>query len=95
MRTPFTHKVWKLALTTTLLLCTIQLTLQGFFRQKAVLTNKTAPPQPTINNDRKVILMLVDALREDFVLFNESAPTRLDEVPDHYRGQKLTLFNEI
>jgi hypothetical protein len=44
MQTPFANKVWKSTLTTVLLLLTIQLTLQGFFRQKAVLTNKTPAP---------------------------------------------------
>lgn len=39
--------------------------------------------------------MLVDALREDFVLFDEFERTRLDEMPDHYKGKKLTLFKEL
>ena len=63
------HKFWKSALTTLLLLLTIQLTLQGFFRQKALLKNKTPTNIHPSQNDRKVILMLVDALREDFVSF--------------------------
>jgi hypothetical protein len=65
------HKFWKSTLTTLLLLLTIQLTLQGFFRQKALLANKTPSNPHTAQNDRKVILMLVDALREDFVSFED------------------------
>jgi hypothetical protein len=79
-----------------LLLLTIQLTLQGFFRQKAVLSNKSPAPQPTIPNDRKVILMMVDALREDFVHFDDNEWTRVGEMSSSkYRGKKLTLFKEI
>jgi hypothetical protein len=78
-----------------LLLLTIQLTLQGFFRQKAVLSNKSPPPQPTIPNDRKVILLMVDALREDFVHFDDNEWTRVGEMASKYRGKKLTLFKEL
>jgi predicted AlkP superfamily pyrophosphatase or phosphodiesterase len=40
--------------------------------------------------------MLVDALREDFVEFDESANTRIKaDMPDHYKGQKLTLFKQL
>ena len=84
------HKLWKITLTTTLLLLTIQLTLQGFFRQKAVLANKSPAPQPTVHNNRKVIMMLVDALREDFVEFEDPTHTRIKpEMPDHFKGKKL------
>jgi len=80
MYLPLTHKVWKITVQSVLLLLTIQLTLQGFFRQKAVLSNKSPPPQPTIPNDRKVILLMVDALREDFVHFDDNEWTRVGEM---------------
>jgi predicted AlkP superfamily pyrophosphatase or phosphodiesterase len=82
-----------------LLLLTIQLTLQGFFRQKASLPNKSPPPQPTIHNDRKVIMMLFDALREDFVEWPEESKKHLrltpDKHQDFFKGDKVTLFKDL
>lgn len=81
--------------TALLLFLTIQLTLQGFFRQRAILTDKSPPPQPPIKNDRKVIMMLVDALREDFVDLDALATSHqriTEDNPDYYKGQKLTIF---
>lgn len=62
-----TYKLWHAGTITTLLLLTIQFTMQGFFRQKALLENKVEPDRYPRENDRKVILFLVDGLREDFV----------------------------
>jgi phosphatidylinositol glycan class O len=40
--------------------------------------------------------MLVDALREDFVEFDDSANTRIKaDMPDHYKGQKIKLFKQL
>ena len=51
---------------------------------------------PSRLTDRKVILLMVDALREDFVEFvNKSHPRISESMPDHYRGDKITLFKEL
>ena len=63
------HKFWKVTTTTLLLLLTIQFTLMGFFKQKAILHNKTPAFTKNYKNDNKVIILLIDALREDFVDF--------------------------
>jgi len=40
--------------------------------------------------------MMVDALREDFVHFDDNEWTRVGEMSSSkYRGKKLTLFKEI
>ena len=41
----------------------------GFFKQKAILHNKTPAFTKNYKNDNKVIILLIDALREDFVDF--------------------------
>jgi predicted AlkP superfamily pyrophosphatase or phosphodiesterase len=82
-----TYKVWHGVTITILLLMTIQFTLQGFFRQKAILTNKTSPEHNPRPNDRKVIMVLIDALREDFVELDETASrhARLtQDMPTHF-----------
>lgn len=43
-------------------------------------------------------MMLVDALREDFVEFDSSATAHRriqPSLPDHYKGHKLQLFKEL
>lgn len=70
------HKVWKVVTTTLLLLLTIQFTLMGFFKQKAILNNKTETGNQ-IPSDRKLIILLVDALREDFVDFGKNTTSHL------------------
>jgi len=47
--------------------------MQGFFRPKAILDNKTEPERYPAENERKVIMFLVDALREDFVELDATA----------------------
>lgn len=92
------HKIWKVSTTTLLLMLTIQFTLMGFFKQKAILENKTAVPVDQAPSDRKVIMLLVDALREDFVDFGANTTTTLSLDPNAsyaYRGPKLTLFKEM
>ena len=70
-----------------LLLFTIQFTLMGFFKQKELLENKTANPDG-IRNDRKVLMVLVDALREDFIDYGDDKVTKLidHEAPYAYHG---------
>ena len=65
-------KIWKITVATVLLLLTIQLTLDGFFREKRQLPNINYGNDGFRTNG-KVILMLVDALREDFVQFDSDS----------------------
>lgn len=74
------HKLWKILTTLLLLALTIQFTLRGFFKPKYNLDNKTPlkshyKSQP---NRQKVILLLADALREDFVEFDTNMNRHLD-----------------
>ena len=46
--------------------------IKGVFLTKKTLTNKSVPTSNSFKNpDKKVILLLVDALREDFVEMDE------------------------
>ena len=63
------HKVWKATTSTILLLLAIQFNLMAFFKQKEILTNKTKTAVNAEPSDRKLILLLIDALREDFIDF--------------------------
>lgn len=79
------HKLWKVTTTTLLLLLTIQFTLMGFFKQKAILHNKTPAFTKYDKNDNKVIILLIDALREDFVDFgaNNKLNLKLNSEADY------------
>ena len=82
--------------TTLLLLITCQLVMMGFFKPKLNLTNHTDPYEKSGKGDRKVIMLLVDALREDFVEFDTKTKTYLDKESSYtYKGQKLTYFKEL
>lgn len=63
---PSIHKLWKVCTTTLLMMLATQFTLMGFFKSKELLENKTDNPTH-MRNDRKVVLMLVDGMREDFI----------------------------
>lgn len=56
--------------------------MQGFFRPKAILENKTEPERYPRENERKVIMLLVDALREDYVEFDEKSFKHAHLTPD-------------
>ena len=64
------HKLWKICTTLLLLVLSVQFTLQGFRKQKANLEDRTVPTTLGKSQKRKVILLLADALREDFVEFD-------------------------
>ena len=89
------HKTWKIGSVMLLLLLSIQFTMNGFFRQKAMLKDQT-PPYTTVNkSDRKVIFLMVDALREDFVEFDTNTHRYLDLDSQYaYKGQKLRIFKD-
>ena len=70
----------------------------GFFKQKAILHNKTPAFSHNYKNDNKVIILLIDALREDFVDFgakNKATLKLSSEAEYAYKGQKLTLFKKL
>jgi len=89
------HKLWKVCTTMLLLLFTIQFTLMGFFKQKELLENKTANPEG-LRNDRKILMVLVDALREDFIDYGEDKVTRLidPDAPYAYHSQRFEVFKK-
>lgn len=93
-----TFKLWHACTTTILLLLTIQFTMQGFFRPKAILDNKTEPERFPAENERKVIMFLVDALREDYVELDETALKHAyltPDMPTNFQGQRLSLFKRM
>ena len=62
----------------------------GFFRPKMVLLDHSEPFETGYDSDRKVIMLLVDALREDFVEFDTNENLHLDPEADFgYKGKKL------
>ena len=91
------HKIWRAGTITLLLLLAVQTTLDGFFREKTMLSDKSPPRGSSPeNSQRKVILLLADALREDFVEFPENVDTYLKpEDPMAYKGKKLNLFKQL
>eukprot|EP00347_Sterkiella_histriomuscorum_P024213 403331920 len=66
------------------------------FPSKLNLTNKSKPifhqnkPKP----DRKVIMLLVDALREDFVEMGDTVPKYLKRSESIYQGRRIQLFED-
>jgi hypothetical protein len=72
---------WKNTTILVLFALIIKLALKGFYRERLLLPNKS-PVDVDPPKDRKVILMLCDALREDFVEFDDRAHTRLDPDAD-------------
>ena len=64
------HKFWKVGSILLLMLLSIQFVMNGFFRQRALLTDTTPARILPSKSDRKVIFLMVDALREDFVEFD-------------------------
>ena len=93
-----TFKLWHACTTTILLLLTIQFTMQGFFRPKAILDNKTEPERFPAENERKVIMFLVDALREDYVELDATALKHAyltPDMPTNFQGQRLSLFKRM
>lgn len=88
------HKLWKLSTTLLLVVLTIQFTLRGFFSPKLNLDDKTVTtPSKSGEGKRKVILILADALREDFVEFDTNTKTYLDPNKNGaYSGKKINIF---
>jgi hypothetical protein len=67
MEIEIAQKLWRFISLLVFLLFSILFGLKGFYRERLLLQNKSVPAKNTDTNDKKVILLLVDALREDFV----------------------------
>ena len=68
----------------------------SFFKPKVDIRDNTQPFDKAQSGGRKVILMLFDALREDFVEFDSETHTYLDsEAAYAYKGQKVQLFKNL
>ena len=74
--------------------------MDGFYRPRTLLKN-TTPPQreqaPEVK-DRKFVFLILDALREDFVEFDDASlkHTKLKaDRPGAYKGKKLQVFKEL
>ena len=69
----------------------------GFFGKRAAHYANTPPYEPQQpTNDRKVILLCLDALREDFVEYDADTHTNLDpDSANAYTGKKMKLFREL
>ena len=61
--------------------------LMSFFKPKKNLTENTPPFEQAQSGNRKVIMMLFDALREDFVEFDSDTHTYIDNEASYaYKG---------
>ena len=90
------HKIWQVGTTTLLLVISINLCMLGFFRPKLTLLEHTDPYETEYESDRKVIMVLFDALREDFVEFDSDTHLYLDAEADYaYHGKKLKYFKDL
>ena len=93
---PSTHRVWKIGTITLLLVISIQLTLNGFFKPRAMLAEYSPIKAQHSQPGRKVIYMLFDAMREDFVQWPSDQELNLDSEAQYaYQGKKVSLFNEL
>ena len=90
------HKIWQTGTTALLLIIVCHLVMLGFFRPKLALIDHSEPFETDYDSDRKVVMLLVDALREDFVEFDTNTHTYLDSEADYaYKGKKLQLFKNM
>ena len=79
MATPTIHRVWKTGSIALMLIISMQLILQGFFKPREVLTDSSEQLTQHKAPGRKVIYMLFDALREDFVEWPDDTVLNLDQ----------------
>jgi hypothetical protein len=73
---------------------TLRFFMNGIFLSKHTLTDKSDPATPLRHVDeekkpQKIIMLLVDALREDFVEMDMSIPHYLDTSKSVYKGRKI------
>ena len=78
MDVPLTHRIWKIGSIALMLIISTQLTLSGFMKPRVQLTDHSALEEEHMQPGRKVIYMLFDALREDFVDWPEDQKLNLE-----------------
>ena len=90
------HRVWVIGTLSLLLLLTIQLTLSGFLRPRHIIT-ETAELKPEHSEPgRKVLFILYDALREDYIEWPNDKMPNLDPNASYaYKGRKVELFKRL
>ena len=87
MAETFVHRVWKNGTITLILILTLHLSLSSFFKPKASLLNAAELTPEYEAPGKKVIYMLFDALREDFVEWPNGEQPYLDTSENYaYRG---------
>ena len=83
-----------------LVIIVTQFGLGGSFKPKMNLPNRTPKRENGKGIDtsqRKVIVMIIDAMREDFLLYDENAAkhTRLPETEESFNGTRISIFKEL
>ena len=80
-----------------MLIISIHLIFNGFMKPKALLTETSQLVESKhAGKGRKVIFMLFDALREDFVEWPEDQTLNIEEDSNYaYKGTKVSLFREL
>jgi hypothetical protein len=86
---------WKIIIGSIFLfLIGVQFFMGGLFPRRSSLPNKTSYEDSPlykeleIEKPKKVIMLLIDALREDFVQIDEASLKKFDK----YKGKKISLF---
>lgn len=93
MTAPTVHRVWKIGTVALLLVMSLHLTLNGFFKPRAMLPDHSRLGTKHAKNGKKVIYMLFDAMREDFIDWPEETALFLESNATYaYTDEKITLF---
>lgn len=96
MTAPTVHRVWKIGTVALLLVLSLHLTLSSFFKPRAMMSEHSRFGTKHAKNGRKVIYMLFDAMREDFIDWPAESQLFLENNATYsYTGQKITIFNEL
>ena len=90
------HRIWQGGTLALLLMITLHLTLTGFFKPKPELKEKSQLLPEHSAPGRKVIYVLFDALREDYIEWpNDEQPNLDPEAGYAYKQEKLKLFRKL
>ena len=93
MEAPLTHRIWKIGSISLMFIIALQLTFTGFFKSREKLTDHSLLTEKHAQPGRKVIYLLFDALREDFVEWPENQKLNLEK--PSFTGEKITLFKDL
>ena len=93
MEAPLAHRIWKIGSISLMLIIALQLTFTGFFKSREKLTIHSQQTEEHVQPGRKVISILFDALREDFVEWPEDQKLNLEQ--PSFTGEKITLFKDL